>query len=144
MTSDTGFRVTNRAHRLIVAISKGKLGWSAKGMPVVQLTTTGRRSGVARTTMVTSPFQEGSTTMVVASRGGDDRDPDWLLNVRANPEVVASIGGQPEQSMLAEEAGPEERARLWPIIVTRQKQYGDYQAKTERQIPVVLLRPRPN
>ena len=85
-------------------------------MPVIELTTTGRRSGQARTTMLTSPYQEGSTMVVVASRGGDDHHPAWYLNLRDDPEVTVSVGGKPAQPMRAETADPEARARLWPLI----------------------------
>jgi deazaflavin-dependent oxidoreductase (nitroreductase family) len=110
-------------------------------MPVIELTTTGRRSGQPRKTLLTSPYQEGSTIAIVASRGGDDRHPAWYLNVRDHPEVTASIGGKPAQRMLADTANPEDRARLWPLITADHSNYAGYQRKTSRQIPVVLLRP---
>ncbi len=131
----------NRAHRLVLGVTGGRLGWSAAGMPVVELTTVGRRSGQPRTTMLTSPYQEGSTVVVVASRGGDDHHPAWYLNLRDQPEVSVSVGGKPAQQMRAEIAEPAERARLWPIIATAHRNYAGYQRKTERQIPLVLLRP---
>ena len=91
--SDLVLKVMNGAHRLVLAASRGRLGWSAGGMPVVELTTIGRRSGQARTILLTSPYQEGSTLVVVASRGGDDRDPAWFLNLRDQPQVTVSVGG---------------------------------------------------
>lgn len=110
-------------------------------MPVIELTTTGRRSGQPRATMLTSPYQEGSTIVVVASRGGDDHHPAWYLNLKDHPEVTVSVGGKPAQRMQAEIANPEDRARLWPLITADHANYAGYQRKTKREIPLVLLRP---
>ncbi len=110
-------------------------------MPVIELTTTGRRSGQPRATMLTSPYQEGSTIVIVASRGGDDHNPAWYLNLRDHPEVSVSIGGKPAQRMRAEIADYENRERLWPLITADHRNYAGYQRKTKREIPVVLVRP---
>ncbi len=139
--SDLVLRVMNGVHRLVLGASRGRLGWSASGMPVVELTTVGRRSGQPRTTLLTSPYHEGSTLVVVASRGGDDRDPAWLLNLRDQPQVTVSVGGKPPQAMRAEVAGPDERARLWPLVTADHSNYANYQLKTKREIPLVLLHP---
>src|SRR5580658_7136863 len=127
----------NGVHRLALGASGGRLGWSASGMPVVELTTIGRRSGKARTTLLTSPYQEGSTLVVVASRGGDDHHPAWFLNLRDQPDVTVSVGGKPTQRMQAEIASPDERARLWPLVTADHRNYADYQRKTKREIPLV-------
>jgi deazaflavin-dependent oxidoreductase (nitroreductase family) len=110
-------------------------------MPVVRLTTIGRKSGEPRTVLLTSPIQEDGTIVVVASRGGDDQNPAWLFNLRANPEVKVVFAGQPEQQMTARVADEAERTRLWPKVVAGGKQYAGYQEKTEREIPLVLLEP---
>jgi deazaflavin-dependent oxidoreductase (nitroreductase family) len=110
-------------------------------MPVIELTTVGRRSGQTRATMLTSPYQEGSTIVIVASRGGDDHHPAWYLNLRDHSEVTVSTGGKPAQRMRAEIAGPRDRDRLWPLITADHKNYDGYQRKTKREIPLVLLRP---
>ena len=141
MPSDLVLKLMNGVHRLVLGASRGRLGWSAGGMPVVELTTVGRRSGQARTTLLTSPYQEGSTFVVVASRGGDDRDPAWFLNLRDQPQVTVSVGGKPPQAMRAEIAGPDERARLWPLVTADHRNYANYQRKTKREIPLVLLHP---
>jgi deazaflavin-dependent oxidoreductase (nitroreductase family) len=91
--------------------------------------------------MLTSPYQEGPTIVVVASRGGDDSHPAWYLNLRDQPDAEVSVGGGPPRRVRAETAGPDERARLWPLITAHHPNYAGYQAKTERQIPVVLLHP---
>jgi len=131
----------NRVHRLVLGVTGGRVGWSAYGMPVVELTTTGRRSGQPRTTMLTSPRQEGSAVIVVASRGGDDHHPAWYLNLRDQPNLQVSLGGEPAQPMRAEIAGPDERARLWPLITADHPNYARYQSKTKREIPLVILHP---
>ncbi len=141
MPSDLLFKATNGLHRVVLKVTFGKLGWHALKMPVVELTTTGRKSHQPRTVLVTSPLQEGDTVVIVASRGGDDANPAWLLNLRADPNVRASVGGAPTQAMVAHEASAEERARLWPLITSEHGNYAGYQAKTTREIPLVLLRP---
>ncbi|HEV7525189.1 MAG TPA: nitroreductase/quinone reductase family protein [Acidimicrobiia bacterium] len=141
MPSDAILKTMNGVHRAILKLSGGRVGWSASGMKVVELTTIGRKSGRARSVMLTSPVQEGSTIVVVASRGGDDQHPAWLLNLRDNPDVEVGIKGT-KQKMHARIATPEERARLWPLITADHKNYADYQTKTTREIPLVMLEPR--
>jgi deazaflavin-dependent oxidoreductase (nitroreductase family) len=137
------FRVMNRAHRVVLRATGGRLGWFVPGyrMPVVELTTIGRKSGRARTTLLTSPYQDESTIVVIASAGGNDRHPAWYLNIVRNPNVAVTLGGKPARQMTAEVAGPEERTRLWPIVTRDHPNYAAYQRRTKREIPVVLLRP---
>jgi deazaflavin-dependent oxidoreductase (nitroreductase family) len=111
-------------------------------MPVVELTTIGRKSGQVRSSMLTSPYQEGDRTYLVASRGGDDHHPAWFLNLRDNPDVTASIQGGPTQKMRAEVVDAETRARVWPLIASTHRNYAGYQKKTQREIPLVALTPR--
>jgi len=132
----------NHVHRTVLALTGGRLGWSAGSMPVVELTTIGRKSGEKRSVMLTSPVQEGDTVVVVASRGGDDVHPAWYLNLQADPDVEVSIKGAPAQPMTARVATADERARLWPQVTAASKNYAAYQTKTDREIPLVLLTPR--
>lgn len=141
MPSDFSFKALNMVHRAVLKASFGRIGSNAWNMPVVELTTIGRKTGQPRSVILTSPVQEGETYVVVASKGGDDRDPAWLGNVRANPEVEVTIKGT-KRAMRARVADPDERARLWPIVVRDHANYADYQRKTEREIPLVLLEPR--
>jgi deazaflavin-dependent oxidoreductase (nitroreductase family) len=141
MPSDLQLKVANAVHRGLLKLSFGRFGWEFGNMPVVELTTTGRKSGQKRTVMLTSPLQEGDTIVVVASRGGDDTHPAWFLNLRDNPAVEVSIKGKPKQPMHAHVATPEERARMWPQVTSKYKGYGNYQTKTTREIPLVLLQP---
>lgn len=141
MPSDLALKAMNRVHRMVLGVTGGRLGWTVSGMPAIELTTIGRRSGQPRTTMLTSPYQEDSTIVIVASRGGDDHHPAWYLNLRDHPEVSVSVGGEPAQRMRADIADAEDRARLWPLITADHRNYAGYQQKTNREIPVVLLRP---
>jgi deazaflavin-dependent oxidoreductase (nitroreductase family) len=93
--------------------------------------------------MLTSPVQEGSTFVVVASRGGDDKHPAWFLNLRDNPDVEVAVQGKPKQRMRARIATPDERSELWPRVTKTYKGYAGYQTKTDREIPLVLLEPAP-
>jgi deazaflavin-dependent oxidoreductase (nitroreductase family) len=127
-------------HETVFRASKGKLLGSGSGMPVLMLTTTGRKSGKARTTMLTTPLQDGDAIMLVASKGGDDRHPAWFLNLRDNPTVEVTMNGH-TTSMTARVADTDEKARLWPRIVADHANYESYQRKTERDIPVVVLEP---
>ena len=142
MPSDLALTSMNALHRLVVTASFGKLGWQAAGMPALELTTVGRKSGRPRSVMLTSPWQDGDTIAVVASRGGDDTHPAWFLNLRDHPEVEVSFKGGPKKPMLATVADADERARLWPLITKDHKNYAGYQTKTDREIPVVLLTPK--
>ena len=141
MPSDFVLKTMNTLHRGVLKLSGGRLGWNASNMPVLELTTTGRKTGQPRTVMLTSPVQEGSTIVVVASRGGDDQHPAWLLNLRDQPNVEVVMNGKPKERMQARVATPEERARLWPLVTADHKNYAGYQNKTKREIPLVLLDP---
>lgn len=113
-------------------------------MPVLELTTIGRKSGERRSVMLTSPYQVGDTLVIVASRGGDDHHPAWFLNLEANPAVEVSTKGKPNQKMNARLASTDERARMWPEITKKHSNYAVYQTRTTREIPVVLLEPAEN
>jgi len=133
-------KTMNRIHRGVLQVSGGRLGRRVGAMPVLELTTTGRTSGRSRSVMLTSPVQDGDVIVVVASRGGDDRHPDWFLNLRDDPDVQVAFAGAPKRAMRARVATPDERSALWPRVVAAYKGYANYQAKTDRVIPLVVLR----
>ena len=141
MPSDTVLKIMNAGHRIILKASFGKVGWKAGSMPVLELTTIGRKSGQPRSVMLTSPVQEGDTIVIVASKGGEDTHPAWFLNLRDEPEVEVAYAGAPKRAYLATIADADTRARLWPTIVAEYKGYAGYQEKTDREIPLVLLSP---
>jgi deazaflavin-dependent oxidoreductase (nitroreductase family) len=85
--------------------------------------------------------QEGETIVVVASRGGDDHHPAWFLNLRDHPAVEVAYAGEPKRPMRARVATPDERVSLWPRVTAAYKGYAQYQSRTDREIPVVLLEP---
>lgn len=131
----------NLVHRAGLALTGNRVGASIGGMPSLELTTTGRRSGKARSVMLTSPLREGDAYVVVASRGGDDTHPAWYLNLQANPTVQVRVVGGARRPMRARVATPTERAKMWPLITGRYANYAGYQKRTAREIPLVLLEP---
>lgn len=135
------FKVGNLAHRLVVKVTRGRVGWEAAGMPVLQLTTTGRKSGEPRTVMLTAPIHTDDTYVVVGSRGGTDVHPAWVHNIRADPNVTVAVRGA-TLDMRAHVAEEAERAELWPKVVEAYPHYEGYQRKTDREIPLVVLEPR--
>lgn len=139
---DIQMRTMNTVHRTVIALSGGKLGSSIGKMPVYRLTTTGRRSGQPRTVLLTVPVQRDDSYVFVASKGGDDRHPDWYRNLVANPEVtVEAVDGGEAMTLTARTASVEEKAELWPEIVEAYKGYQGYQEGTDRDIPVVIAEP---
>lgn len=139
MPSDLQLKTMNAIHKTILTLSFGKLGWKTGGMPVLKLTTVGRKSGEARTVMLTSPVQVGDTIVIVASKGGEDSHPAWYLNLQAKPKVQVEWKGEALKSMTATTATAAEKAELWPKIVAAYKGYGSYQKRTGRDIPLVFL-----
>jgi len=121
-------------------MTNGRIGNSGFGMPVLILATTGRKSGRVRTTMLTSPVQEGDSVVLVASFGGDNRHPAWFLNLRDNPDVEVTMRGSPRK-MRARVASSDEKDRLWPQVIAKYKGYAAYQRRTDRDIPLVILEP---
>ena len=139
MPSDRTLKTMNAVHRIILGVTRGKAGWTAGNMPVLELTTIGRKSGEPRSCLLTSPLQENGEIVIVASRGGDDHHPAWYLNLLETPQVQVSYKGAPHKIMTARTANSEERARMWPIVAGAYKGYAGYQEKTSREIPLVIL-----
>ena len=139
--SDASLKFMNAAHRALLKVTGGRLGTKFGSMPVVELTTTGRKSGEKRTVMLTAPIVDGDKVVIVASKGGRDTNPLWYLNLQADPEVDIKVGGK-DRAMTARTASSEERADMWPRITKAYKGYAGYQTKTDREIPVVILEPR--
>ena len=120
----------------------GRLGGRFPGgAPVLLLTTTGRKSGQPRVAPLLY-LADGDTYAVVASKGGMSDHPLWFKNLEANPRVTVEVGSR-TQAMTARRATDAEKAVLWPKLVAIYASYADYQARTTRNIPVVILTPRP-
>ena len=132
----------NEFHRTTLRLSGGRIGRSAYGMPVVELRTVGRKTGQTRVTVLTSPLHDEKRVVLVASKYGNDRNPQWYGNLTANPDVEILIDGQ-LRALRARTASTDERKELWPQILRAYAGYGAYQEKTDRQIPVVICEPRP-
>jgi deazaflavin-dependent oxidoreductase (nitroreductase family) len=139
--ADISLKTMSRVHRAIVHLSGGQVLGSALGMPVVELHTVGRKSGRPRSTMLTAPVIDGDRVVLVASKGGDDRDPDWYLNLVAHPEVELTVAGR-RRPVRARRASAQEKAALWPKVVAAYRGYGSYQRRTGRDIPLVICEPR--
>ena len=140
MPSDFALKTMNQIHRGLMTISGGRFGWTVDNMAVLELTTTGRKSGQPRSTMLTVTWRDGDTVAIVASRGGDDHDPAWFLNLRDDPAVtVRTKDGT--RAMTARIVSSSERSEIWSQITAKHSNYAGYQSKTDREIPVVVLEP---
>lgn len=135
------FKAMNSIHRVILKATGGRLGNNLLNMPVVELTVTGRKSGQPRTTMLTTPLELDNGFVLVASKGGVDRHPDWYLNLEANPEVEVALSGKPARPAVARITSGEERAELWDKLTSKHRNYAGYQRKTDREIPVIVVEP---
>ncbi|WP_341257415.1 nitroreductase family deazaflavin-dependent oxidoreductase [Gordonia malaquae] len=138
---DLGSKLMNRGHGLILAVSGGRLLSTPFGMPTVELHTVGRKSGLPRSCFLTSPVHDAERIVLVASKGGDDRHPDWYRNLQATPDAEIVINGV-TRPVTARTATPDEKARLWPQIVAAYGGYASYQKRTSRDIPVVICETR--
>jgi deazaflavin-dependent oxidoreductase (nitroreductase family) len=136
-TKDALAKVVTRVHSEVYRRTGGKFAGKVGKTQFLLLTTTGRRSGQPRTTPLN--YQEdGDKFVVVASYGGDDRDPQWLHNLRADPAASVQIGAR-RHAVQGRVATAEEKARYWPQMAEMYPGYDKYQARTSREIPVVVL-----
>lgn len=110
-----------------------------RGVPVCLLTTTGRRSGLRRTTPLLY-LLDAKGVVVVASQGGMPRHPDWFFNLQADPSVHVELPGESFDAV-ARVVDDAERARLWPRLLELYPSFAVYQARAEREIPVVVCTP---
>lgn len=138
---DAGFRALNAFHRRVLRLTGGRVGSRAFGMEVVELETVGRRSGSPHVATLTVPVSDGPALVLVASKWGDDRDPDWLRNILADGRVVVTRRRRREE-MSARVATAEERDALWPRVVAAYRPYAAYQRRAAREIPLVVCEPR--
>ncbi len=128
-------------HTAVYRATGGRVAGEAGNLPVLLLTTTGRRSGKQRTTPLLY-VRDGDDLVVVASNGGRDWFPAWWLNLQQHPDAVVELGRE-RREVSATKADPEQRARFWPKFTGAYPGYLDYQARTAREIPLVILHPDP-
>lgn len=126
-------------HARLYRLSGGRLGGRVASSPVLVLVTTGRKTGAERHTPLLY-LPDGDDLVIVASNGGTASHPAWLHNLRAEPRASVILAGR-RLPVVASEAAGEDRGRLWERLVVMYPGYAGYQRKTEREIPVVRLRP---
>jgi len=130
-----------RLHVLVYRLTRGHVGHRFRGgPPMLLLDHIGARSGARRTTPLVY-VRDGENVVLVASKGGFPRNPAWFHNLLALPETTVQIAAR-RQAVRARVAEPAERERLWPKAVEAYPGYEDYQRRTAREIPLVILEPR--
>jgi deazaflavin-dependent oxidoreductase (nitroreductase family) len=135
--SDEDDELFGAEHVRVFRETKGERGTRWRGTKILLLTTTGKSSGEPRTTPLIHE-NDGERWVVVASKGGAPANPQWFENLAAEPDIEIDLG--PEQVPVhASVAEGEERERLWSLMTQSWPAYDDYQQKTEREIPVVVL-----
>jgi len=137
VVASVGAWILESGHRTLLALTGGRFPKRVGGMETLELHTIGRKSGRRRSTLLTTPIADDRRVIVVASKGGHDEHPDWYRNLAANPDVEITRGGR-TRSMRARTATAEEKAELWPQIVSVYPGYAGYQKRSFRDIPVVI------
>ena len=128
-----------RAHIGVYRLSGGKIAGTRSGAPVLLLHHTGRRSGSDRVSPLIY-IEDGDDLVVVGSKGGSHKHPAWFLNLREMTETEVEVGGE-RRRVKVRVASPEEKERIWPRAVEVYGDYANYQQRTEREIPLVILSP---
>ena len=137
-----------RAHVPVFRLTNGRIGskwrigagWK-KPVPVLLLDHVGRKSGKEFTTPLLY-LEDGPRLVIVGSQGGLPKNPQWFHNLVAHPETTVALKGERRRPVRARVADPAERAALWPRLVDLYADFDNYQAWTDREIPVVILDPR--
>ena len=127
------------AHAGVYRATGGKLFGRMGKSPILLLNTVGRKTGRKRT----SPLlyvMDGEDFVIIASKGGAPTHPAWYLNLKANPDATVEVGDR-EVRVRAEEVDSQEKDRLWQKMVEMYPTYDDYQTKTKREIPLLVLHP---
>jgi F420H(2)-dependent quinone reductase len=137
--ADLGFRIFGGLHRSVYRLTGGKIGGQIVKLPVLLLTTTGRKSGRPRTQPL-AYTRAGDGYAVIASKGGAPQHPLWYLNLRANPLAQVTVGRETRE-IRARDAEGEEREWLWRALADVHPGYDKYAQKTNRRIPVIVLEP---
>ena len=133
------WKLGSGAHAGVYRATGGKLFGRMGKSPILLLNTVGRKSGKKRTSPLLYAM-DGEDFVIIASKGGASAHPAWYLNLMANTEATVEIEDR-EVRVRAEEADSEEKSRLWQKMVEMYPAYDAYQEKTEREIPLLVLRP---
>lgn len=128
-------------HARVYRATGGRIGQHIPGVPpVCLLDHVGAKSGKKRTSPLLY-IEDGKDVVIVASKGGYEKNPAWFYNLKANPETTVQIGRE-LRPVLAHVATATERERLWPKAVEVYPSYQQYQDRTDRKIPLLILKPR--
>jgi len=133
-------QVMSSTHVFFYKLSGGRIGGRMHKVPVLLLTTTGRKTGRKRTTPLLY-IRDGNRLVIVASNGGRPLDPSWWRNLRHNPIAMVQVKDV-KQTIYAQRAVGSEKERLWQMMTSVYPSYDDYQKRTDREIPVVVLMPK--
>lgn len=133
------FRVFTGIHIFFYRLTGGRFGGKVQGLRVLLLTTTGRKTGKARTTPL-GHFEQQGGYVIIASNAGFDAHPSWFLNLKSNPHATIQLGDN-RLDVSAEIAGSDKRGPLWSRLIELAPGYAGYEKETKREIPIVILRP---
>ncbi len=133
-------KLMSRTNTWVYRVTNGKLGGRFRGgAPVCLVTTTGRRTGKPRTVPLLY-MRDGSDVVIVASKGGMPRHPEWYLNIQADSGVEIEVGAE-KGRYVARTADPQTRERLWSDLTTMYSDFDSYQSRADRVIPVIVCSP---
>jgi len=132
-------KLGSSVHAGVYRATGGKLFGRMGKSPILLLNTVGRKSGKKRATPLLYVV-DGEDLVIIASKGGTPTHPAWYLNLMATPETTVEVGDR-EVRVKAEEVDAEEKTRLWQKMAEMYPTYDDYQKKTEREIPLLVLHP---
>jgi len=135
----TLIRWVTRLHVFLYRWTGGFVGGMIAGAPQLLLTTIGRKTGLRHTVPLLC-LPDGADLIVVASYGGAPEEPQWCKNLRANPQAWVRLGTH-HWEVQAEESSPERKQRLWPVFCRYYPGYTTYQGRTDRVIPLMVLKP---
>ncbi|HMJ73804.1 MAG TPA: nitroreductase family deazaflavin-dependent oxidoreductase [Solirubrobacterales bacterium] len=140
MMGATGLRWVGKLNIPLYRFSGGRIGGKINEAPVLLLTTTGRKSGQARTAPVVY-LADGANVVVIGSNAGHNRSPAWSLNLKSNPDAEVEVGRE-RRPVRARVAEGDERADLWRKHVEQFSGFEEYEARTDRDIALFVLEPR--
>jgi len=136
---NTIFKLFTATHLFIYRLSGGRISGVVQGLHVLILTTTGRKSGKPRTTPL-GYFKHEGGYVITGSNSGSNQNPAWYYNLKSDPSAAIQIKNR-HTPVHAEEVTGDSRHQLWKELIRISPAYADYQKRTSRKIPMVILRP---